>query len=78
MSPVYGVYERIGVEGLELMGERQKYISTAVTEPSMNLDVLVEIYIECSIKRFTDHGDMGIMPEWSLRGGTRTADEDHP
>ena len=78
MSPVYGVNERVGVEGLEPMGERQRYTSTSVTEPSINLDVLVDVYVKCSIKRFTGHRDMGIMPEWNPRGSVRTADEDHP
>ena len=69
MSPVYGVNERIGVEGLEPMGERQRYTSTSVTEPSINLDVLVEVHVECSIKRFAGHRDMGIIPVWGPRGG---------
>ena len=43
MSPVYGFNERIGVEGLEPGSERQRYTSTSVTEPSINLDVLVEV-----------------------------------
>ena len=78
MSSVYGVNERVGVEGLQLMGEQQRYTSTPVIEPSINLDVLVEVHVECSIERFGDHRDMGIMPEWNPRGDARTADEDHP
>ena len=78
MSPVYGLNERVGVEGLGQISERQRCTSTSVTEPSINLNVLVEVYVECSIKWLADHMDMGIIPEWSPRGGVRTADEDHP
>ena len=78
MSPVYGLNERIGVEGLELIGEQQMYTSTSATELLVDLDVLVEVHVECSIKRSADRGDMSIIPGWNLRGGARTADEDHP
>jgi hypothetical protein len=62
MSSAYGVNERIGLEGLELMGEQQRYTSTPVTEPLIDLDILVEVHVEYSIERFAAHGDVRIIP----------------
>ena len=78
MGSLYGVNERTGLEGLELMGEQQRCTSTPVTEPSINLDVLVEVYVECSIERSAARGDMNTIPEWNPRSSARTADDNLP
>ena len=78
MSSAYGVNERIGLEGLELMGEQRRCASTPATEPSINLDVLVEVHIECSIELSAARGDVNIMPGWNPRGSARTTDDNVP
>ena len=74
MSFVYGVNERVGLEGLDRMDEQRRRTST----PETRMDALVEIDIEWPTKRFTAHRDTGVIEGWNPRGGAWTANDDLP
>jgi hypothetical protein len=63
--------------GARTDSEQQRYTSTLVAEPLIDLDILIKVHVECSIERSATRGDARIMPEWGLGDGART-DEDHP
>ena len=65
MGSVYGVNERIGVEGLGLLVSNRCILPRWELNRQLNLDVLVEVHVECPIKRFAAHGDVGMIPEWN-------------
>lgn len=43
-----------------------------------NLDVLIEIHVECLVERLAAGGDMKIVQEQVLRGSAYTADDNFP
>ena len=78
IGSVCGIKEKIGLEGLELIVSNGGALPCRQLNRRSNLDILVDIHVECSIEWFAAHRDVSIMPEWYLRGGAHTTDNDFP